>query len=88
MTRDPQIGIRFLTSEAFTTPSPDNENLRIMEDWETPAELMQFLRREQDRLCREVAADPSLLNDPTHRLWRAETKAMEACARWHFYRVG
>jgi hypothetical protein len=87
MTPDPQIGVSFLTGQAFTTPNPDNENLRMMEDWETPAELIQFIRREKDRLCRQLAVDPSLLGDPTHRLWRIETNAMEACALWHFYRV-
>jgi hypothetical protein len=77
----------FLTGEAFRTPAPANENLQLKPSWMTSAELMQFIRQEKDLLCREVAADPSLLADPKHRLWREETKAYEACALWHLYGV-
>lgn len=82
-----EVPIRFFHGKAFTTPQAANENLRLKADWMTPAELMQFIRREKDLLARELAADPSLLIDPKHRLWRVETTALEACALWHLYGV-
>jgi hypothetical protein len=84
---DPQIGIAFLTGEAFTTPTPDNNNWRILSEWETPAEFMQWVRQEKDRLRRELLAEPSLLTNPEHRRTLNVTLAMERCAIWHYYRA-
>lgn len=84
---DPHIGIAFLTGEAFTTPKPDNNNWRLLSDWETPAEFMQWVRKEKERLRREVAEDPSLLACSEHRLTLDITLAMEKCALLHCYGV-
>jgi hypothetical protein len=66
---------------------PHNDNLRLMEDWMTPAEFMQWVRREQERLRRELEADPRLLTCPEHRLRREVKRAMERCCLWHYYGV-
>jgi hypothetical protein len=87
MTSDAHIGIRFATGEAFSTPTPDNNNWHLLSDWETPAEFMQWVRQEQERLRREIAADPRLLTCPEHRRKLDITLAMEKCALWHCYGV-
>lgn len=87
MTPGLQIGTCILTGEAFERPQSANDNWLLKPDWMTPAELMQRVRREKELLRRELEADPGLLDDPTHRSWRAETEAMEACALWHLYGV-
>jgi hypothetical protein len=83
---DPQIGIGFLTGEAFTTPTPDNNNWRLTSEL-TPAEFMQWVRREKQRLHRELLANPSLLTCPEHRRDLTVRLAMEKCALWHYYGV-
>lgn len=65
---------RCVIGEGFTTPTPDNENLPLMDDdfVLTPAELMQWARREKKRLSRALAADPRLWSCPQHRRdWNA-----------------
>jgi hypothetical protein len=81
------FGTRFVIGEAFTPPTPDNENLGLKPDWMTPAELMQLIRQEKERLRREVAADPRLLTCPDHRRQWNERLAMERCALWRIFGV-
>jgi hypothetical protein len=76
-----------LIGEAFTTLTPDNNNWRLKNDWMTPAELMQLIRQEKERLRRELAADPRLLTCPQHRRYWDETLAFEQCALWHLFGV-
>jgi hypothetical protein len=87
MTANLLITTQFLTGEAFTTHPPDNENLRLMPDWETPAEFMQWVRREQERLRRQMAADPRLLTCPEHRRKLNVRLAMEKVCLSHYYGV-
>ena len=79
------FGIRCSIGEDRPPPAADNENLRLLSDWMTPAELMQWLRREEKRLNKELAADERLWSCPEHRLTREINQAMERCARWHCY---
>ncbi len=76
-----------LTGDAAIVPAAANTNWRIKPDWMTPAEVMQVVRREKERLRRAVAADPGLVNSPKHRHEWAETLAFERCARWHLFGV-
>lgn len=46
---------------------PDNENLRLLPDWMTPAELLQWIRQEREVMRKELAADFRLRSDPKHR---------------------
>jgi hypothetical protein len=63
----------------------DNDNWRLMAEGRTPAEFMQWLKRKREELRRELAADFSLRNCPTHlRHWET-LDAMEKCCLWHYY---
>jgi hypothetical protein len=66
---------------------PDNNNLRLMDESETPARFMRWVRQEEERLDRELTADHRLLSCPKHRLTREINRAMEKCCLWHFYGV-
>lgn len=68
-------------------PRPDNDNWRLMEEWMTPAELMQWIRRTRDEMRRELAGDDSLWHCPRHRRQRLSLDAMERCALWHYWGV-
>ena len=81
------FGTRFITGDNYSLPPRHNDNLRLMPEWETPAEFMQWVRREKERLQREVEADPHLLTCPRHRRTREVRLAMEKCCLWHFYGV-
>jgi hypothetical protein len=81
------LGTRFITGGACPPPRPDNDNLRLMADWMTPAELMQWIGRTREEMRRELAANFSLRNDPEHRKQWEALHAMERCALWHHYGV-
>ncbi len=81
------FGTVFVTGEAFAPPAPDNTNWRLKPDWMTPAELLQLIRQEKDRLRRDVAADPRLLTCPEHRRQWNERLAFERCALWQVFGV-
>ncbi len=70
-----------------TPPPPDNDNWRLMEDWMTPAEFMQWLQRTREEMKRELAADSSLWNCTRHRRHWEALDAMEKCVLWHYYGV-
>ena len=80
------FGTRLIVGD-LPPATPDNNNWPLMEPGRTPAEFMQWVRREKDRLRRELAADPGLLACPDHRLTREITLAMEKCCLWHYYGV-
>jgi hypothetical protein len=80
------LGTRFITGET-NPPKPDNDNWRLMHDWRTPAEFMQWVRQRKERLRREVQADERLLTCPDHRLTWDIALAMEKCCLWHYYGV-
>jgi hypothetical protein len=88
MKRDPQRLPRFVTGEAFITPTPDNENLLLLAGcvW-TPAEVMQWVRQEKRRLSRKLAANPRLWTCPEHRrTWNA-TIGIEKLTLWQCYGI-
>lgn len=80
------FGTRFIAG-GRPTRTPDNDNMRLMEPWMTPAELLQWIRRTRDEMRRELAADFSLRTCPRHRRTWESLEAIERCALWHFYGV-
>ncbi len=64
---------RIFTGDAFAATAADNENLELLEGCPlTPAEVLQWVRREKERLSRNLAADARLWACPEHqRTWNA-----------------
>ena len=81
------FGTTLSASDITPLPTPDNDNLRLLSEGNTPAEFMQWARREKERLRRERVADERLLTCPEHRLTWDITLAMEKCCRWHYYGI-
>ncbi len=81
------LGTRIILGGPDPMPPRDNDNRRLMHDWQTPAEILQWIRQRKRRLHQEVAADARLWTCPEHRLTRSITLAMEKCALWHYYGV-
>jgi hypothetical protein len=81
------FGTRFITGETNPRIRPDNDNFGLKEDWVTPAEFMQWVKRTRDEMRRELQADPALWQSPKHRRQRTMLNAMEQYALWHYYRV-
>jgi len=77
---------RYLTGEAFASPTPDNDNWEVAGDDMTVAEAIQLIRRWKRQSCRELVADPRLWDCPEHRLARNVNYAIEKCARWVHYK--
>jgi hypothetical protein len=81
------FGTSFIAGELNAPPKPDNDNWRLMPEWRTPAEFLQLIRREKDRLRRELLADARLLTCPKHRRTWSIRLAMEKCCLWHYYGI-
>jgi hypothetical protein len=81
------FGTRFITGDANPPPMPANSNGRLMEDWMTPAELLQWVRRTREEMRRELEADFSLRHCPKHRQDWESLHALERCTLWHYYGV-
>jgi hypothetical protein len=81
------FGTRFIAGDANPPPKPHNDNWRLMPEWRTPAEFLQRVRREKDRLRRERLADARLLSSPEHRRTWSIRLAMEKCCLWHYYGI-
>jgi hypothetical protein len=79
------FGTGFIAGDANPLRKPDNDNWRLMPEWRTPAEFLQRVRREKERLRRELLADVRLLTCPTHRRTWSIRLAMEKCCLWHYY---
>ena len=81
-------GTRFITGDALTLPTPDNENLPLMPGCSlTPAEFMQWVRQERRRLSRAVAADARLWTCSEHRKDWMLFLGLEKLTLWHCYGV-
>ncbi len=76
---------RIKAGDGWRPPQHDNDNWRLMREWVTPAEFMQWLRRTREEMRRELAADFTLRSDPEHRKTWEELAAMERCCLWHYY---
>ena len=81
------FGTRLCAGEGWAPKPHNNDNLRLMEDWMTPAEFMQWVRRNREEMRRELAADFTLRFDPVHRKDWVALAAMERCCLWHYYGV-
>lgn len=79
------FGTRFIAAVPIRPPKPDNDNWRLMPEWWTPAEFLQRVRREKERLRRELLADHRLLSCPNYRRTLSIRLAMEKCCLWHYY---
>lgn len=64
------------------SPEPANENYRMLDDGESPLELLLWIDQIRQEMREELAAEPELLTCPKHRKIRREVDAMEACFRW------
>jgi hypothetical protein len=87
MAASEHFGIHCIVWDRNTQLVPDNDNWRLMPDWRTPAEFMQWIRQDKERMRRELAADFRLRSCPQHRLDWEILIAMEKCALWHCYGV-
>ena len=67
MNRLDVLGTRFTVGQSQPLSPPENDNRRLKSDWMTPAEVMQWVRREKERLSRAVAQDARLWSCPKHR---------------------
>lgn len=74
------LGTRVIAGEGLTPPVPDNDNWRLLPDWMTPAEFLQWLRREKERMRRQLKADFRLRSCPKHRRDWEVLIAVESCA--------
>lgn len=69
-------------------PPADNDNLELMRGCVlTPAELMQWTRRERRRLSRAVAIDARLWSCPDHRRDWIVTLGIEKLTLWKCYGI-
>ena len=76
---------RFVVDDSLSLPTPDNDNDGLAPPWQTPAEVLQQIRRMRDEMRRELAADFRLRTCPTHRRHWEILIEMEKCALWHYY---
>jgi hypothetical protein len=77
------FGDSCILGEKLMPVTPDNDNLRLIPDWRTPAEFFQWIRREKQRLRRLLAADFRLRSCPEWRRDWEVTLAMEKCGLYH-----
>jgi hypothetical protein len=70
---------------AESNPTPANENLKLLPDWMTAAEVLQWVGREQEQMRRELAADFRLRYDRKHRLDWENLEALRRCVQQHCY---
>jgi hypothetical protein len=82
------LGTRLNAGDANPPPPPDNENLELMAGCKlTPAEVLQWVRRRKQRLCRELAMDAQLWHCPEHRRdWNASL-GIEQLILWQCYGI-
>lgn len=66
-------------------PPADNDNWHLLPDWMTPAELLQWVRKDKERMRQELAADFRLRSCPKHRQDWDVLVAIERCTLWHCY---
>jgi hypothetical protein len=82
------FGTTFTTSDHMPLPRPDNDNLELMTGCRyTPAELMQWIRRERKRLSGEVATDARLWTCPKHRRDWLVTLGLEQVTLWKCFGI-
>ena len=78
------LGIRVLLDDALPESiAHDNNNWEAKPDWMTPAELMQIVRREREKMRRELADE---FASPQHRHFWESLNGLEAFARWRWFR--
>jgi hypothetical protein len=81
------FGTRLIAGD-MPPPTPDNENLPLMDGCKlTPAEVLQWARREKRRLSRELARDPRLWTCPKHRRQWNEMQGAEKMTLWQCYGI-
>ena len=78
-------GPRGWIGTAEQNPTADNENLQLLPDWMTPAELLQWIAQEKEQMQRELAADFRLRSNPKHRHDWDNLEALERCTLQRCY---
>lgn len=64
------------------SPTPANDNYRLLEEGESPLEILLWIEQTRREMREELAAEPELLTCPKHRKIRREVDALESCFRW------
>ncbi|MEW4571303.1 hypothetical protein AB1L88_25805 [Tautonia sp. JC769] len=54
----------------------------MLDDGESPLEVLLWIDQIRQEMREELAAEPELLTCPKHRKIRREVDAMEACFHW------
>lgn len=79
------FGTRVIQGGPDPMPPGNNDNMRLLAHWQTPAEFLQWVRQDKVRLQRELLANPDLLASPEHRLSRQIRVAMEKVCLWQYF---
>ena len=58
------FGTRCVAGEGLVLPNHDNENWPFLSDWMTPAEAVQMVQREKERMRRQLAENFALRSCP------------------------
>ena len=67
-------------------PTADNENLKLLPDWMTPAEVLQWVGREKRQMRKELSADFRLRFNRKHRLDWENLEILRRCITQHYHR--
>ena len=78
---------RFLTGEAFTTPTPDNNNLRLMPDWRTLSGTHAIGSPGEGAASSGTRGGPSAVDLPGTPPALERTFSDRAMHPWHCYGV-
>lgn len=76
-----------MAGEGGKLPQPDNDNWDLAPAWQTPAEVIQRIRRMKEEMRQELRADFRLRTDPKHRMYWESLLGLEQCALWKFYGI-
>ena len=75
----------FISKKTEWNPKPDNDNLRLLPGWMTPAELLQWVRQEKKLMQKELAANFRLRSDSKHRNDWENLEGLERCTMERYF---
>lgn len=76
-----------LTGEAFSVPKRDNDNMELAPPWQTPAEVLQLLRRVKREMQEELKADFTLRTCTEYQQRWELLRGAEQFALWLYYGI-
>lgn len=74
------FGTRCVVGDELTLPDHDNENWPLLSDWMTPAEAVQMIREEKERMRRQLAENFALRSCPKFQKYWDSILGMEQTA--------